>query len=101
MTDRPTNALEVIQLQIKELDDIVKQATVGLNVVAGVEQIAKWKARTSRLLAQHVGKHEATRFSAMDPGPSFTNDLLEELNDEAETYRNFLVTLSEPTKKGE
>ncbi len=100
MTDGPTNALDVIQLQIKELDDIVKQATVGLNVVAGTEQIAKWKTRTSELLAQHVGKEEATRFSATDPGPSFTNDLLEELNDEAETYRNFLVTLLEHAKKG-
>jgi hypothetical protein len=99
MTDRPTTALEVIQLQIKDLDDIVKQATVGLNVVAGAEQIAKWKTRTRELLAQHLGKQEATRFSATNPGPSFSNDLLEELNDEAETYRNFLVTLSEHTKK--
>jgi hypothetical protein len=92
-------ASEMIQRQIKELDEIFKQASLDLNTVAGSERVAKWKKRTIPLLAEHIGQKEAQRFAATDPGPSFTNDLLEELSDEVETYRNFLVTLSGQFKK--
>ncbi|MGH7233428.1 MAG: hypothetical protein ACREJU_19010 [Nitrospiraceae bacterium] len=92
--------LQMIQQQLNELDTILKQAGIELNTVAGSERIAKWKKRTSELLGVQVGQKEAQRFSAITPGPSFTNDLLEELNDEAETYREFLVALSGQIKKG-
>ncbi len=92
-------AVEVIERQIKELDTIVSAASTDLNTVAAKERIAKWKARTMPLLAQHVGEAEAKRFWKTDPGPSFTNDLLEELTDEAETYRNFLHAMARDLKK--
>ncbi len=92
-------AVEVIERQIKELDTIVSAASTDLNTVAAKERIAKWKARTMPLLAQHVGDTEAKRFWKTDPGPSFTNDLLEELTDEAETYRNFLTAMMRDLKK--
>lgn len=92
-------ALEMIERQIKELDTIVSSASTDLNTVAAKERIAKWKVRTVPLLAQHVGEAEAKRFWKTDPGPSFTNDLLEELTDEAETYRNFLTAMARDLTK--
>ena len=92
-------ALEMIERRLKELEEILKRASVDLNTVAGSEQVAQWKKRTIPMLAEHVGQKEAQRFAATDPGPSFTNDLLEELSDEVETYRHFLVELSEQLQK--
>jgi hypothetical protein len=93
MPDSKSVAIETIRRQINELDEIFKQASGDLNTVAGSERIAKWKRRTIPLLAENVGPEDARRFSATDPGPSFSNDLLEELGDEVEAYRNFLTTL--------
>ena len=99
MSDRVTSAFDMIGRLIKELDAIVKQGTEDLNTVAATERMAKWKLRTVPLLAEHVGPNEAKRFADTHPGPSFTNDLLEELNDDAEVYRNFLVSLAAEIKK--
>lgn len=99
MSDRIKSALDVIERQIKELDAIVKQGAEDLNTVAATERMAKWKLRTVPLLTEHVGPNEAKRFADTHPGPSFTNDLLEELNDDAEVYRNFLVALAAEVKK--
>ena len=99
MSDRVTSALDMVGRLIKELDAIVKQGTEDLNTVAATERMAKWKLRTVPLLAGHVGPNEGKRFADTHPGPSFTNDLLEELNDDAEVYRNFLVSLAAEIKK--
>ena len=99
MSDRIKSALEMIERQIKELDAIVKQGTEDLNTVAATERMAKWKVRTVPLLAEHVGPKEAKRFADTHAGPSFTNDLLEELTDDAEVYRNFLLSLAAEIKK--
>jgi hypothetical protein len=94
MAAQPKTPLEVIEGQLRELDAILKQATQDLNTVAGRERVAKWKAKTVPLLAQHVGQQEAQEFAGKHPGPSFTNDLIEELTDEAEFYRTLLVGLA-------
>jgi len=99
MSDRVTSALEMIERQIKELDTIVKQGTEDLNTVAATERMAKWKIRTVPLIAEYVGHNEAKRFANTQTGPSFTNDLLEELTDDAEVYRNCLVSLAAEVKK--
>lgn len=99
MSDRIKSALDVIERQIKELDTIVKQGTEDLNTVAATERMAKWKIRTVPLIAEHMGPNEAKRFADTHTGPSFTNDLLEELTDDAEVYRNFLVALATEIKK--
>jgi hypothetical protein len=99
MTENVQAALAMIQQQIKELDVILEQATRELNTVAGKERVEKWKARTIPLIAQHMGPQEAQRFSAKQPGPSFTNDLLEELGDDVELYRSYLLDLAATIKK--
>jgi hypothetical protein len=87
-------ALVMIQQQLKELDLIFAQASKDLNTVAASERVAKWKAKTVPLIAQHVGASDAQRFAETKPGPSFTNDLLEELGDEVELYRDRLTALA-------
>lgn len=99
MSQAGQGGVDLIERQIAELDKIVAQASKDLNTVAAKERLAKWKVQTVPLLAQVVGQEEAQRFWRMDPGPSFTNDLVEELGDEAETYRNALTAMARELKK--
>lgn len=99
MTDGKQAALDFLQAQVKELDALLAQATKDLNTVAGAERVAKWKVRVVPLLAQRVGQEEARRFADIKTSPSFTNDLLEELGDDVEVYREFLMGLAEQIKK--
>jgi hypothetical protein len=88
------SAIEMITRQIDELATILKQTTQDLNTVRGHERVTAWKKRTVELLAQQIGPTDAQRFAGTTPGPSFTNDLIEELGDEIEVYRTFLQTLA-------
>jgi len=88
------SAIEMITRQIDEVNTIFKQATQDLNTVRGQERVKAWKKRTGELLAQHIGPKDAQRFATTSPGPSFSNDLVEELSDEIEVYRTFLQTLA-------
>lgn len=83
-------ALDAIDRQAKELDAISAQVAESLNTVAGAERLAKWKAATTALLKQHAGDRIANQFALAKPGMSFTNDLVEEFQDEVETYRTAL-----------
>ncbi len=94
MSDQSSSALEAIKAQIKELDAILGQTTTDLNTVAGTERIGKWKARTAAVLTQAVGPKEGQAFAQKQPGPSFTNDMLEEFTDVVDFYRNALLALS-------
>lgn len=98
MTSDRDQALAMLQGQLDELDAILKRAQRDLNTVGGSERVAAWKARTTPLLAAHLGPQDAQRFSQVRPGPSFTNDLVEELGDEVETYRDFLLSLARQLK---
>ncbi|WP_447599774.1 hypothetical protein [Nitrospira sp. Nam80] len=91
--DMTQAALAVIEQQIKELDAIAKDTNDTLNAVAGRERVAKWKARTADALAQQVSQQEGQAFSKANPGPSFTNDLVDEFNDEVDFYRVQLTAL--------
>jgi len=91
---RNQSAIEMIKRQIDEGNTILKQAIQDLNTVRGHERVAAWKKRTVELLAQELGPKDAQRFAATSAGPSFTNDLVEELSDEVEVYRSFLQTLA-------
>ncbi len=99
MSDTVASALEMIEQQVKELDGILKQANSDLNTPAAKERMSKWKARTVPLLAQHLGPQEAQRLSDTHPGPSFTNDLLEEVSDDVDLYRSCLTAMSKELKK--
>ncbi|WP_447973655.1 hypothetical protein [Nitrospira sp. Kam-Ns4a] len=99
MPGHTDSAMEMIRRQVKELDQIVAQAMKDLNAIRGIETMRKWKARTAGLLAEQVGAAEAQRFSAKGTGPAFANDLQEEMQDEAEEYRTFLLSLLEDLRK--
>jgi hypothetical protein len=88
------SAIEMIKRQIDEVNTILKHTVQDLNTVRGHERVAAWKKRTVELLAQEIGPKDAQRFASISPGPSFTNDLVEELTDEVEVYRTFLQTLA-------
>ena len=98
MTDSIKAALEMLQGQLKELDDIHQQVERDLNTVAATERVAKWKDRTTTLVAQLIGQPEAKRFADTRPGPSFTNDMLEEIGDIVETYRTAILALTTKVK---
>jgi hypothetical protein len=87
-------AASVIDQQVKELDAIAKRTVQDFNTVLGAERMGQWKIRTVTLLQQHTGKNEADELARKNPGPAFTNDLIEEFTDEVECYRSYLVALA-------
>lgn len=87
--------LTAIRQQIAELDALAQQTYQDLNTVAGTERIAKWKSRTVTLITTAVSREDGERFAQTQPGPSFTNDLLEEFTDLVECYRTPLVRLAD------
>ena len=93
MTNQSTTALDMLQKQLKELDQIFQETMETLNTVAGAERVAKWKARTSALITESLGQEEGQKFSALQPGPSFTNDLVEEFTDLTDYFKNPLTNL--------
>jgi hypothetical protein len=94
-----TNSLMILRRQLAELDGILADAHGDLNAIRGRERLARWKIQTLALLRDAVGAAAAQRFSATHVGPSFTQDLLEELTDEAEPYRTCLSVLIESLEK--
>jgi hypothetical protein len=88
-----TQALAVIEQQLRELDAIAKETNETLNAVAGRERVMKWKVRTAELLIKQVNQQEGQTFSRTNPGPSFTNDLVDEFNDDVDFYRTQLTAL--------
>lgn len=93
MTNQPSMVAERLRRQLQELDALAKQTLQDLNTVAGTERVAKWKAATVALLTEEVGQQEGQRFSGIHPGPSFTNDMVEEFTDLIDCYRTPLATL--------
>jgi len=94
MTNQSDAALAIIQQQLKELDALAKQTLEDLNTVAGIERVSKWKARTVVLVTEAAGQQEGQKFSAIHPGPSFTNDMVEEFTDLIDCYRTPLAALA-------
>jgi hypothetical protein len=87
-------AASVIDQQVKELEAIATRTMQDLNTVSGAERIAQWKVRTVSLLQQLAGKNEADELARKNPGPAFTNDLIEEFTDQVDCYRSYLVALA-------
>ncbi len=65
-----------------------------LNTVSGMERVAKWRTKTIALLTEAVGKQAGETFARVQPGPSFTNDLVEEFTDFIDTFRSPLAALA-------
>ncbi len=94
MTEDIKRGLVLVQQQLKELDAIFTDTMATLNTVAGAERLAKWKARTVALLTESLGQKEGQKFASLQPGPSFTNDLVEEFTDLIDYFKTPLVDLS-------
>ena len=94
MTNQSDAALDLLQKQLKELDQIFQETMETLNTVAGAERVAKWKTRTIALITESLGQKEGQKFSALQPGPSFTNDLVEEFTDLIDYFRAPLAALA-------
>lgn len=99
MTNQSGASLEMLQKQLKELDTIFQETMETLNTVAGVERVAKWKARTIALITESLGQKEGQKFAALQPGPSFTNDLVEEFTDLIDYFRIPLADLVKQLKQ--
>lgn len=94
MSQEIPKGLAVVQQQLKELDALANQTLQDLNTVAGTERVAKWKARTVALITEAVGQQEGQKFAGVHPGPSFTNDMVEEFTDLIDCYRTPLAALA-------
>ena len=94
MTNQSDTVPDMLQKQLKELDQIFKETMETLNTVAGAERVAIWKARTIALITESLGQKEGQKFAALQPGPSFTNDLVEEFTDLIDYFRAPLADLA-------
>jgi hypothetical protein len=94
MTNQSDAERDRLQEQLKELNQILEETMETLNIVAGAERVAKWKAKTVALITESVGLKEGQKFAALQPGPSFTNDLVEEFTDLIDYFRTPLVNLA-------
>jgi len=100
MINQSGAACSMLQKQLKELDQIFQETMETLNTVAGTERVAKWKARTIALITESLGQKEGQRFAALQPGPSFTNDLVEEFTDLIDYFRIPLADLAKQLTQG-
>jgi len=94
MTNQSDAAYHMLQKQLKELDTIFQETMETLNTVSGAERVAKWKIRTIALITESLGQKEGQRFAALQPGPSFTNDIMEEFTDLIDYFRTPLADLA-------
>jgi|SRR5687768_13998521 len=93
MPNQSSATHSMLQKQLKELDTILQETMETLNTVAGAERVAKWRARTIMLITESLGPAEGQKFAALQPGPSFTNDLVEEFTDLIDYFRTPLADL--------
>jgi hypothetical protein len=94
MTNQSGATVDMLQQQLKELEQIFQETIVTLNTVAGAERVSKWKARTVARITESLGQKEGQKFAALQPGPSFTNDLVEEFTDLTDYFRIPLADLA-------
>lgn len=94
MTQNASRGLAAVQQQLAELDALIKQTLQDLNTVAGTERVAKWRLKTVALLTDSLGAEAGQKFAGIKPGPSFTNDLIEEFTDLVDCYRSPLAALA-------
>jgi len=97
MMQDASRGLAVIQQQLKELDRITQETMETLNTTAGTERVAKWRVKTVALLTEALGQKTGHDFARIQPGPSFSNDLVEEFTDLVECFRGPLTALSKTT----
>src|ERR1051325_6996744 len=93
MTNQSDTARDRLQDQLKDLDQIFQDTIETLNIASGTERVMKWRAKTVAVITESLGQKEGQKFAALQPGPSFTNDLVEEFTDLIEYFRIPLANL--------
>jgi len=94
MTNQPSAASDMLQKQLKELNQIFQDTMQTLNIASGTERVAKWRTNTIALITEFLGQKEGQKFAALQPGPAFTNDLSEEFTDLVDYFRAPLADLA-------
>ena len=94
MSPDSPKGLAIVRQQLAELEVLAQHTLQDLNTVAGTERVGKWKARTATLIASAISPQEGQQFATVHPGPSFTNDMVEEFTDLIECYRTALASLA-------
>ncbi|HSS31379.1 MAG TPA: hypothetical protein VLL06_10205 [Nitrospiraceae bacterium] len=94
MTNQSDAPRDRLQEQLKELDQIFQDTMETLNIASGTERVLKWRVITVALITESVGQKEGQKFAALQPGPSFTNDLVEEFTDLIDYFRTPLAHLA-------
>jgi hypothetical protein len=94
MTNQSDTARDRLQEQLKELDQIFQDTMETLNIASGTERVLKWRVITVALITESVGQKEGQKYAALQPGPSFTNDLVEEFTDLIDYFRTPLAHLA-------
>lgn len=94
MSPNEPTGLDIVLQQLKELEVLAGQTLQDLNTVAGTERLMKWQTHTAVLISNTVGHQQGTAFAGIQPGPSFTNDLVEEFTDLVDCYRAPLLALA-------
>jgi hypothetical protein len=94
MMQDTSKGLTIIRQQLQELEQIVEETLETLNTTAGTERVAKWRAKTVALLTDSLGQKAGQDFAKIQPGPSFSNDLVEEFTDLVDCFRIPLTALS-------
>jgi len=97
MMQDASKGLAVIRQQLKELDQIMEETIETLNTTSGTERVAKWRVKTVAALTEALGQKTGQDFSKIQPGPSFSNDLVEEFTDLVECFKGPLTILSKTT----
>ena len=101
MTNQSDTTRDRLQKQLKELDAIFQETMETLNIASGTERVLKWRVRTVALITESLGQKEGETFAALQPGPSFTNDLVEEFTDLIDYFRTPLANLAQqPAQAG-
>jgi hypothetical protein len=93
MTNQSDSVRDRLQEQLKELDQIFQDTIETLNIASGTERLMKWRAKTVAVITESLGQKEGQQFAALQPGPSFTNDLVEEFTDLIDYFRTPLANL--------
>jgi len=94
MMQDTSKGLTIIRQQLQELEQIVQETLDTLNTTSGTERVAKWRVKTVALLTDSLGQKAGQEFAKIQPGPSFSNDLVEEFTDLVDCFRIPLTALS-------
>ena len=68
MTNQSEATRDMIQKQLKDLDQIFQETMETLNTVSGAERVAKWKTRTSALITESLGQKRGAKVFRLTTG---------------------------------